>query len=607
MNAPNRRVSLLRKLQLLICGLVLGVVVVSTAMSYSVVKRAAVAVGRERVQSLSGQLASMLSGQVLRSDSALRAAVTDSGIVRYVRAGRPGPTQVLDRFVRSRGRAAGQLVGVELLGPKGEFLTGTSPRTRGANYVIGADLDAASREPRFYAIGRIRPDGDTLVYPVVAAVRSSSATLGYLVAWSKIASAPEQRRSTLRLLGSGVEMYFGNDSVWTNLIGRVEPPPATIALDTNVAQYARAASSDSFVRGRPAATRVLGVSRPIVGTPWRVLIEVSEDAITASAESFLRISSVIGLVLVAIGFVLAWWLARTILQPVARLTAATSAVARGDFREVADASRPDELGSLAAAFNTMSAQVRDTQAALEDRVRERTRKLEERNEELEAFAYTVAHDLRAPIRAMHGFSDALLEDFSDVLGYRGRDYAKRIVDAARRMDALVRDLLEYSQIVRSEIVLKPVELSTVVKNVIGLEEQEIRVTGADVAVDGALPTVMAHQATLSQAVLNLVGNALKFVPPGKTPQVRIFAERRESWTRLWVSDNGLGIAQDQHETIFRVFERLHRREEYPGTGIGLAIVRKGVERMGGRTGVESAPGSGSRFWIDLPAAESFAA
>ena len=121
-------------------------------------------------------------------------------------------------------------------------------------------------------------------------------------------------------------------------------------------------------------------------------------------------------------------------------------------------------------------------------------------------------------------------------------------------------------------------------------------------VDSPLPVVIGHDATLAQAVTNLVGNALKFVPPGKKPMVHISAERRDRYTRLWVTDNGLGIAPDQHEMIFRVFERLHRREDYPGTGIGLAIVRKGLERMGGRSGVESAPGSGSRFWIELQSA-----
>jgi signal transduction histidine kinase len=114
--------------------------------------------------------------------------------------------------------------------------------------------------------------------------------------------------------------------------------------------------------------------------------------------------------------------------------------------------------------------------------------------------------------------------------------------------------------------------------------------------------VVAHPTTLAQAVANLLSNAVKFVAPGTRPRVRVWAEESEGWVRLWVEDNGIGIAPDDHERIFRVFERLHGVDVYPGTGIGLAIVRRGVERMGGRVGVESELGKGSRFWIELPRA-----
>jgi signal transduction histidine kinase len=594
---------------MLLGGLLLGVVVLNTALSYGVVKNAALAIGRDRLQTVSGRIAASLSVSVGRTDSAMRIAAADSNVVRYLRSPQgANASALLTSVTRGRGgRGNSQLIGVELWDARRQFVAGTSPRTRGSSYDISGELSAASTSPRRAGVGRIRPDGDTLVFPVVAAVPGGAAPLGYLVAWSKIAMTPEARRPTLELIGVGSQLYVGNDSIWTDLVQRVPPPAMGASRDTSVQQYTRPNSSAVFVRGQPQSTRVLGTARPISGSPWMVLVEFPESAVFASVDSYVRRASVIGIFVIAFGLILAWRLSRSITEPIARLTDASAAIARGDFREVADASRPDELGALGAAFNSMALQVRDTQVALEERVKERTRKLEERNEELEAFAYTVAHDLRAPIRAMHGFSDALLEDFGDVLGYRGRDYAKRVVDAARRMDALVRDLLEYSQIVRGDIVLAPVELTGVVRGVIANEEEEIRLSGAEVAVDGPLPTVLGHQATLSQAVLNLVGNALKFVPPGKTPRVRISAERRDTWTRLWVADNGLGIAPEQQEMIFRVFERLHRREDYPGTGIGLAIVRKGVERMGGRSGVESTPGTGSRFWIELQTANSNAA
>ena len=131
---------------------------------------------------------------------------------------------------------------------------------------------------------------------------------------------------------------------------------------------------------------------------------------------------------------------------------------------------------------------------------------------------------------------------------------------------------------------------------------EVREQGAEVSVEAPLADVTGHRATLIQVVANLLGNAFKFVAPGVAPRVRVRAEAREGSVRLWVEDNGIGIPPEHHERIFRVFERLHGIEAYPGTGVGLAIVRRAVARMGGRVGLESAPGRGSAFWIELPSA-----
>ena len=132
--------------------------------------------------------------------------------------------------------------------------------------------------------------------------------------------------------------------------------------------------------------------------------------------------------------------------------------------------------------------------------------------------------------------------------------------------------------------------------------ESVRDSHAQVEVEGPLPPVIGHRPTLVQVVTNLLSNAVKFVPPGVPPKVRVRAERRGELVRLWVEDNGIGLAPEHRDRIFKVFERLHGEETYPGTGIGLAIVKKGVERTGGRAGVESDDGRGSRFWVELPRA-----
>lgn len=235
---------------------------------------------------------------------------------------------------------------------------------------------------------------------------------------------------------------------------------------------------------------------------------------------------------------------------------------------------------------------------LEQRVVERTAELDTSNRELDAFAYSVAHDLRAPLRAVHGFANAVEEDYAAALDADGRNYLARIVAAARNMDALIQDLLAYSRIGRVNLVLEGVPLDEVLRDALAELAGEVRSSGAAIRVQVSALVVQAHRATLRQVLLNLVSNAIKFVAPGKRPEVgiRAWADNGRVW--LAVADNGIGIAPEHHERIFNVFERLHSAEAYPGTGVGLSIVKKGLARMHGEINLQSGPG-GSTFTLTL--------
>ncbi|MDF3057136.1 MAG: hypothetical protein K0R17_1351 [Rariglobus sp.] len=234
-------------------------------------------------------------------------------------------------------------------------------------------------------------------------------------------------------------------------------------------------------------------------------------------------------------------------------------------------------------------------------VRERTAELQELVNELEHFSYTITHDLRAPLRAMHGFAGLLAEECMTVLNDQSREYLRRITTAAGRMDRLIIDALSYSKIVRNEMPMEPVDVDRLLRGMVD-SYPIFQKPSANIEIVGEIPPVLGNEAGLTQCFSNLLGNAVKFVPPGQVPVVRIRGARDGKRVRLWCEDNGIGIPAEMHSRVFVMFQRLSK--DFEGTGIGLALVKKVVERMGGAVGVESEPGKGSRFWIELLTVEN---
>jgi signal transduction histidine kinase len=232
----------------------------------------------------------------------------------------------------------------------------------------------------------------------------------------------------------------------------------------------------------------------------------------------------------------------------------------------------------------------------------RTRELRDSNKQLESFCYTIAHDLRGPLRAMAGFGAILQQRYALKLGPTGADYTHRIIGGAKHMDTLIHDLLEYGRFNTVEFVPTRIDAEEVLNRVVENLQPAIAETRANIERRGRLPSVMGHGVALEAALSNLITNALKFVPPKTPPKVTIWTEDHDNAVSILIADNGIGIPLQNQGKIFQVFERLHSQKDYPGTGIGLAIVSKAVQRMGGQVGVESHPGKGSRFWINLPRA-----
>jgi len=274
-----------------------------------------------------------------------------------------------------------------------------------------------------------------------------------------------------------------------------------------------------------------------------------------------------------------------------------TALALPSAQQMADAN-----ASLLAAKGELRRAHEDLERKVEQRTRElseRTAQLEESNQELERFAYVASHDMREPLRMISSYLSLIerrLPDASDEI----KEFMGFAKDGAKRLDTQILDLLQYSRIGREGDAMAPVALGEAMAKAVANLAVSIEEQAATVAIVTDPPTVLGHDGELVRLFQNLIGNALKYCAPGQSPKVSVSTERQNDFWRISVADNGIGIAAEYHERIFEIFQRLHGGSDYQGTGIGLAICRKIVQRHGGRIWVESAPGEGAVFHFTLP-------
>lgn len=239
-------------------------------------------------------------------------------------------------------------------------------------------------------------------------------------------------------------------------------------------------------------------------------------------------------------------------------------------------------------------------AELETRIDQRTAALNAKTRELESFAYSVAHDLKAPLRGIDGYSRLLLEEYGKKLDQVGQSFLQTIQDSTDEMNQLIDDLLAYSRLERRELKTDRIEVAPIVNSLVEEKRREVMERPIDFVIDVNGATVLADASGLAQAVRNYLDNAIKFTRNVPEPCIEVGSEESAETCLLWVRDNGIGFDMKDHDRIFDIFQRLNVAEEYPGTGIGLAIVRKAMERMGGRAWAKSEPGHGATFYLEIP-------
>jgi signal transduction histidine kinase len=294
-----------------------------------------------------------------------------------------------------------------------------------------------------------------------------------------------------------------------------------------------------------------------------------------------------------------WFLRRGVLAPIAGLQQATRQIAAGDWDFVLGIRSDDEIGELSKNFDAMTKSLRRSFAQIE----RSNQDLATLNEELRAFSYSVSHDLRGPLRSMDGFSLALLEDYGDKLDDEGKDALQRIRAASQRMGCLIDDMLRLSQVTRAELHVTRVDLSAIARELADALDREDAGRSVEWAIDAGL-SIRADPALMRIAIQNLLQNARKFTGKTDGPVIRVGALEREAETVYFVADNGVGFDMAHATNLFGAFQRLHHVDDFPGTGIGLAIVQRIIRRHEGKIWAEAKAGEGATFFFSVKESEN---
>jgi len=359
------------------------------------------------------------------------------------------------------------------------------------------------------------------------------------------------------------------------------------------------------------------------GNDWILLIDIPARVAHAPAVKLRNRMLAIMAGASVVSLIIAFYFSRSISNPIAELTKGVEIIGRGDLGHKVAIGTRDEIGTLANAFNRMVSNLKRVTASrdelekeiaerkraerevekhrrhLEDMVRERTAELTEAIEELEAFAYSVSHDLRAPLRAIDGFSQMLVEDYGDKLDAEGHRLLAVVQHSAKDMGQLIDDLLAFSRLGRTGMKVATVNMDELARRVIEDLRHEVPGRHVQLNVD-TLPATAGDQAMIRQVFANLLTNAIKFTRPREYAVIEVGAMVDGSQNTYFVKDNGVGFDMKYADKLFQVFQRLHSTDEFEGTGIGLALVQRVITRHGGRVWAEGEVDKGATFCFALP-------
>ena len=336
---------------------------------------------------------------------------------------------------------------------------------------------------------------------------------------------------------------------------------------------------------------------------------VAAAAVKSSTSHLVDLLLIAAVVVFVAGLLFALTLRYLVVAPIARLAAEVAQVAGGDYGHEVTAGGPPELATLGAGVNEMRSKifndldtVRDARAQVEEKnqqLQAQTEELTRSNRDLEQFAYVASHDLQEPLRKVASFCQLLQRRYANQLDERADQYISFAVDGAQRMQRLINDLLAFSRIGRMTSNFVDVDLNQVVSEVVAQQQQNLARVHAQVTWD-ALPVVNGEEPLLTALIGNLVSNSVKFQRAGEPPRVHLSAQRHGDEWEVTCADNGIGIEPEFADKVFVIFQRLHNKDAYAGTGIGLAVAKKIIEYHGGRIWVDTTAGPGTTIRFTLP-------
>jgi signal transduction histidine kinase len=586
-----RRLSIATRLPLVLGALLLLVLGSMTLAAYLEVRRSAIETTSTRLGTVANLLAENLAGSAATRINNMHRSAQLPAFSRFLRSRDTTdlrPILEASRSAPNRQRQPTETVEIwdangETLWQQGRALTPLDPH-------VARRITALIRDTSGAAIGPLQRVGDSLFHVVVARIGNPEGSVGYLAERRRVTVNPPNLELIADLIGSSARLVIGNaeGDVWTDLATVISGPPLDVRGRTDLLEYTRANAEPVFAH-----------AALIASTPWVILIEFPRSVVLAPSLLILRRASALSIALIVFGVAAGWLVSRRLTRPLRDVTAAAEAIAAGNFSMRVRSLRLDEAGRLASSFNVMAQQIEEGRRELELRVQERTAALEAANRELEAFSYSVSHDLRAPLRAMGGFANTLIEDYATHLPSDAQRRLEVIARNSRHMGQLIDDLLAFSRIGRQSLGLKTVDMNALANAVIGEARRADGERDVEFIVK-PLPAAHGEPVLLRQVLDNLVNNAIKFTSSRRPARIEIGACSVDAAVTYYVKDNGVGFDMQYADKLFGVFQRLHRPDEFEGTGVGLAIVHRIVQRHGGRVWAESAPDQGAVFYFTLP-------